>query len=274
MHKKINWPGTIFIAIASLMILIPLYMAFNISVKNAQETAQSVWSFPTVFHWENFTKAIEMTNFFNAFKNSFIITSVSVVFTILTNSMVAYAIARNMNHSKFYKFLYYYFISALFIPFPIIMLPIVKLAAATHFNNQWGLTFLYIVYGISFNMFIYIGYIKSIPIELDEAAKVDGCGPWTTFWKVIFPLLAPINATIGILTALWVWNDFMLPLILLGDPNNMTLPLVQYIFKTKFGVDYNLAFASYMMALTPMILVYVIAQKWIISNITSGAVKS
>lgn len=274
MHKKINWPGTIFIAIASLMILIPLYMAFNISVKNAQETAQSVWSFPTVIHWENFTKAIEMTNFFNAFKNSFIITSVSVVFTILTNSMVAYAIARNMNHSKFFKFLYYYFISALFIPFPIIMLPIVKLAAATHFNNQWGLTFLYIVYGISFNMFIYIGYIKSIPIELDEAAKVDGCGPWTTFWKVIFPLLAPINATIGILTALWVWNDFMLPLILLGDPNNMTLPLVQYIFKTKFGVDYNLAFASYMMALTPMILVYVVAQKWIISNITSGAVKS
>lgn len=274
MHKKINWPGTIFIAIASLMILIPLYMAFNISVKNAQETAQSVWSFPTVIHWENFTKAIEMTNFFNAFKNSFIITSVSVVFTILTNSMVAYAIARNMNHSKFFKFLYYYFISALFIPFPIIMLPIVKLAAATHFNNQWGLTFLYIVYGISFNMFIYIGYIKSIPIELDEAAKVDGCGPWTTFWKVIFPLLAPINATIGILTALWAWNDFMLPLILLGDPNNMTLPLVQYIFKTKFGVDYNLAFASYMMALTPMILVYVVAQKWIISNITSGAVKS
>ena len=119
-----------------------------------------------------------------------------------------------------------------------------------------------------------IGYIKSIPIELDEAAKVDGCGPWTTFWKVIFPLLAPINATIGILTALWAWNDFMLPLILLGDPNNMTLPLVQYIFKTKFGVDYNLAFASYMMALTPMILVYVVAQKWIISNITSGAVKS
>lgn len=272
--KKVNWLGTIFIFISSFLILIPLYMAVMVAVKNAPETAESLWAFPKTIHWENFTNAIIMTNFFNAFKNSFLITFLSVLFTILTNSMVAYAVARNMRKSKFYKFLYYYFISALFIPFPIIMLPIVKLAAATGFNNIFGLTFLYIVYGISFNMFIYIGYIKSIPFELDEAAQIDGCGPWTTFWKVIFPLLAPINATVGILTALWAWNDFMLPLILLGDPNSMTLPLVQYIFKTKFGVDYNLAFASYLMALSPMIIVYLIAQKWIISNITSGAVKS
>lgn len=274
MRKKTNWIGTIFIAISSLIIIVPLYMTIMIAVKNGPETAKSLWALPTVIHWENFTKAIEMTNFFNAFKNSFVITVLSVIFTILTNSMVAYAIARKMRTSRFFRFLYYYFVSALFIPFPIIMLPIVKLASQLNFNNQWGLTFLYIVYGISFNMFIYIGYIKSIPIELDEAAYVDGCGPWTTFWKIIFPLLAPINATIGILTALWAWNDFMLPLILLGNPNNMTLPLVQYIFKTKFGVDYNLAFSSYIMALTPMIVVYVIAQKWIISNITSGAVKS
>lgn len=273
MRRKYNIPGTIFVCIASLMILIPLYMTFNIAVKNPAEMAESLWALPKTIHFENFTNAIEVTNFFNAFKNSALITVLTVTFTILTNSMVSYAIARNMHKSKFFKFLYYYFISAMFIPFPIIMLPIVKLSARFSLNNPMGLIFLYIVYGISFNLFIYIGYIKSIPISLDEAAIVDGCGPWMTFWKVIFPLMAPINATIAILTSLWAWNDFLLPLILLGKPELMTLPLVQYIFKSKFGVDYNLAFASYLMALSPMIIVYVFAQRWIINGVTQGSVK-
>lgn len=234
--------------------------------------AESILSFPKKFHFENFTEAIEVTNFFQAFQNSAFITVIVVIFTLLTNSMVAYAIARNM-HKKFFKTLYYYFISAMFVPFPIIMLPIVKQTSSWGMDNLTGLIFLYIVYGLAFNIFIYVGYIKTIPLELEEAAIIDGASTWGVFWKVIFPLLAPMNATVGILTCLWAWNDFMLPLVILSDPDFATLPLVQYIFQSQFSTNYNLAFASYLMALSPMIIVYIFAQKWIISGITKGSIK-
>ncbi|MCK4513770.1 MAG: carbohydrate ABC transporter permease, partial [Spirochaetaceae bacterium] len=135
-----------------------------------------------------------MTNFFNALKNSLIITVFAVSLTILSNSMVAYAVARNM-HKKFYRGLYFYFISAMFIPFPIIMLPIVKQTSAMGMDNPIGIIFLYIVYGLAFNIFVYVGYIKSIPRDLEEAAIIDGASTWGVFWRVVFPLLAPMNAT-------------------------------------------------------------------------------
>ncbi|NNU83923.1 carbohydrate ABC transporter permease [Geobacillus sp. BMUD] len=272
MAKKTNWVATLLIAVGALFILFPLYMAVSIALKTPEELADSVLSLPVGMHVENFAKAIKATNFFQAFQNSAFITVTTVVLTIITNSMVAYAIARNM-HRKFFKFLYYYFVSALFIPFPIIMLPIVKQTSAFGMNNPSGLVFLYVVYGIAFNIFIYVGYIRSIPKELEEAAIMDGCSAWGVFWRVVFPLMAPINATVAILTCLWAWNDFLLPLIVLSDQSDMTLPLVQYVFQSKFGTDYNLAFASYLMALSPMIIVYLFAQKWIIGGVTRGAIK-
>ncbi len=172
MKEKTNWLVTILIALGSLLILIPLYITISIALKNPQELAESALSLPLNFHWENFTRAIETTNFFNALKNSAIITAFTLVLTILSNSVVAYAIARNM-HRKFFRYLYYYFVSALFIPFPIIMLPIVKQTSALGLNNPTGLVLLYVVYGMAMNIFIYVGYIRSIPIELEEAAIVE-----------------------------------------------------------------------------------------------------
>ncbi|MBD1380315.1 carbohydrate ABC transporter permease [Metabacillus arenae] len=271
-QKKTNWTVTILIALGSLFIIFPLYIAISIALKTPEELANSVLSLPLGFHFENFANAIEATNFFHAFKNSAYITVLTLVFTILTNSMVAYVIARNL-HRKFFKGLYYYFVGALFIPFPIIMLPVIKLTSSLGMTDPNGLIFLYIVYGMAFNTFIYVGYIRSIPIELEEAAIVDGCSTWGVFWKVIFPLLTPINATVGILTCLWAWNDFLLPLIILSDQEHSTLPLVQYIFQSQFATDVNLAFASYLLALSPMVIVYVIAQKWIIGGVTRGAIK-
>lgn len=273
MKQKVNWFVTILIALGSISILLPLYIAVTIALKTPKELADSAFSLPIGLHFDNFSRAIEATNFFNALKNSAIITIVTVVLTILTNSMVAYAIGRHMNRSKFFKGLYYYFVSALFVPFPIIMLPIVKQTAKLNMNNAGGLIFLYVVYGIAFNIFVYVGYIRSIPTSLEEAARIDGATTWKIFWKIIFPLMAPINATIAILTCLWAWNDFMLPLIILSDQSDLTLPLVQYVFQSKFGTDYNLAFASYLMALSPMVIVYLVAQKWIINGVTKGAVK-
>ena len=271
-RRKYNWTITLFIFMGSLFVLFPLYLLITTALKTPQELAQSRLAFPVGLHFENFPTAIEMTNFFNALKNSLIITVFAVSITILSNSMVAYAIARNM-HKKFYRGLYFYFISAMFIPFPIIMLPIVKQTSAMGMDNPIGIIFLYIVYGLAFNIFVYVGYIKSIPRDLEEAAIIDGASTWGVFWRVVFPLLAPMNATVGILSSLWIWNDFMLPLIILTKRRMMTLPLVQFVFQSQFSTDYNLAFASYLMALLPMIVVFVFAQKWIISGITRGAIK-
>lgn len=272
MRTRTNWPVMILISLGTILILFPLYMAITIALKNPEELAQSLFSFPTTFHWENFTNAIKMTNFFQALRNSALVTTCTVILTLLTNSMVAYAIARNMNR-KFFKGLYFYFISAMFIPFPIIMLPIVKLASAFHMTNLVGLTILHTVYALAFNVFVYVGYIRSIPIALEEAATVDGATTWGTFWRIIFPLMAPINATVGILVCLSTYNDFLLPLIIISDQSMYTLPLVQYIFQGQFNTDFNLAFSSYLMAMLPMIVIYLFAQKWIINGVTQGAVK-
>ena len=164
--------------------------------------------------------------------------------------MVAYAIARNM-HRRLFNGLYFYFVSALFVPFPIIMLPVAKQTAILHLDNRVGLILLYVVYGLAFNIFIFTAYIHSIPTELEEAAVIDGASHLGVFWKVIFPLLAPMNATVGILTCLWAWNDFLLPLVILSDPGSATLPLVQYVFQSQFQTNYPAAFASYLMAMAP-----------------------
>ncbi|GIO63061.1 carbohydrate ABC transporter permease [Paenibacillus cellulositrophicus] len=272
MRTKTNWAVMILIALGTLLILFPLYMTLTIALKNPEEMTRSVFAIPTTFHWENFSNAVKMTNFFRAFRNSALVTISTVVLTLLTNSLVAYAIARNM-HRKFFKGLYFYFISAMFIPFPIIMLPIVKLASALHMTNLVGLTILHTVYALAFNVFVYVGYIRSIPTALEEAATVDGATTWGTFWRIIFPLMAPINATVGILICLSTYNDFLLPLIIISDQSSYTLPLVQYIFQGQFNTDYNLAFASYLMAMLPMIIIYLFAQKWIINGVTQGAVK-
>lgn len=270
--EKVNWPVTILMLLGALFVLLPLYLTVLIAIKTPQEMVPSILSFPKKIAFENFTQAIQMTNFFNALKNSSVISFFTVIFTLCTNSMVAYAVARNMD-KKFFKGLYYYFVSAMFIPFSIIMLPIVKQVSEWNLDNRAGLIILYIVYGLSFNIFLYVAYIKSIPAALEEAAIIDGASNWQVFWKVIFPLLKPINATVAILTCLWTWNDFMLPLIILSKPESATLPLVQYVFQSQFSTNYNLAFASYLMALAPVVIIYLFAQKWIISGVTNGAVK-
>ncbi len=271
-HNKTNWLVTALLILGSLLILIPLYLTINVALKTPQEMGNPLFSLPTEWRFQNFLDAIELTNFFNALGNSVFVTTCVVILTVLSNSLVSYAIARNM-HKRFYKALFYYFVSAMFVPFPIIMLPLVRQTAIWNMDNLFGLIILYIVFQLSFNVFIYVGYIKSIPVELEEAAVMDGASSWKVFWKVIFPLLAPMNATVAILTALYAWNDFLLPLVILTDSADATLPLTQYIFQSEFSTNYNLAFASYLLAMLPMILVYLMAQRWIIGNVTRGALK-
>lgn len=275
--EKTNMPVTILLAIGALTILFPLYITIVVAFKSPDQMTTDVaglLSLPTSWNLNNFREAIATTNFPVVLLNSLLITGFAVVLVIITNSLVAYAIARNM-HKRFYKFAYMYFISGMFVPFAILMLPLVKQTSILNMDNIPGIIILYVVFNMSMNTLLYVGYLKNIPIALEEAAYVDGASTWTVFWKIIFPLLKPMHATVAIMTALSTWNDVMMPLVILegSDASSMTLPMAQLLFQTKFGTNYNVAFASYLLALLPILIFYVFAQKWIINGVTNGAVK-
>lgn len=271
--EQYNWPVTILLMIGIItVILLPLYMALMIAIKDPADM-NHVLALPKLLRLQNFVDAWEMTDFPRKFFNTALITVINLFFTLITNSFVAYAITRNRKKSKFFRIMYYYFISAMFIPFSVIMLPLVVQANTFHLDNVIGITFLYIIFGLPMNTFLYCGAIKSIPEALDEAAKIDGARPLQIFRYVVFPILKPTTATVAILSFMWTWNDFTMPLVLLSDPEQQTLQLAQYVFKSQFSVNYNLAFASYILVLLPVLVVYIFCQRWIMNGVVAGAVK-
>lgn len=276
--EKKRWPMTVLLLALGIAILIPLYMAFIIAFKQPSEMTNDIagaLALPKHWSFSNFTEAIRVTDFWHTAGNSLIITVCSVIACVIVSSMVSYAIARNMQRKKIYKFFYYYLVSAMFVPFSMLMLPLVKQMAFFHLDNKIGVIFLYIVFNMAMNTLLYVGYMKNIPISLEESSYIDGANTWEVFWKIIFPLLKPMHATVAVLTALAAWNDVLLPLVMLsgGDGKDTTLPLAQMMFQSQFGTNYNLAFASYILALLPMLVFYLIAQKQIINGVTNGAVK-
>ncbi len=267
---RVNWWLTATVAVLSLTILVPLYFTVVTALKTPAEAG--TFSLPSSWQWHNFADAWNKVNYPKAALNSAIVTVCAVALTLLTNTFVAYAVARNMD-KRFFRFLYYFFIAAMFVPFPVVMLPIAKQFGSWHLDNVPGLILLYVVLGLGTNLFIATGFIRSIPTALEEAARLDGAGTWRIFWTIIFPLMGPINATIAITTALWAWNDFLMPLIVLTDQTSQTIPLAQYVFSSQFATNYPMAFSSYLMALAPILIVYLFAQKWVISGVMRGAVK-
>lgn len=272
-NARYNWPVTILLlAGIILLILLPLYMSVMIAIKRPEEM-NHILALPHNPRFKNFADAWVMTDFPRKFANTAFITLVNLFFTLITNSFAGYAITRNRKKSRFFNIIYYYLISAMFIPFQVIMLPLVVQANRFHLDNVIGITFLYVIFGLPMNVFLYSGAVKVIPEALDEAAKIDGAGPLQTFILVIFPLLKPMTATVAILSFMWTWNDFTMPLVLLSDESQQTLQLAQYIFKSQFSVNYNLAFASYLLVLVPVLLVFIFCQKWIMNGVITGAVK-
>ena len=275
--QKTNWLTTAIIGFLALGIVIPIYMALNISLKSPSEMTTNILDFfklPKAFKFSNYTEAISVTNFFQSATNSILITVFSVVVVVILTSIISYAIARNM-HKKTYKYVYYYLVSAMFVPFSMLMLPLVKQLSFLKIDNMFGLIIMYFVFQLSLGVLLYVGYLKNITVSLDEAAYMDGANEWQIFWRVIFPLLKPMHATVAILTALASWNDLLLPLVVLSGNGSTkaTLPMAQLIFQSQFGTNYNLAFASYVLALLPMLIFYLFAQKQIISGVVNGAVK-
>ena len=274
--QKVNWPITILLIIGCLTVFFPLYMAVIIAFKKPSEMTNDIagaLSFPSSWSFSNFAEAMEVTDFWHSFGNSLLITIITVILAIIIHSLAGYAIGRNMGSSKFYKFSYLYMVSGMFVPFAILMMPLVKQTSQMGIGNWVGVIVLYVVFYLPMNLMLYSGYLKNIPVALEEAARVDGAGTWRTYWTIIFPNMKPMHATVAVLTALSVWNDVMTPLVIMSGTAKNTLPLAQLNFQTQFGTNYNLAFASYLLALIPILIFYLICQKQILNGVVNGAVK-
>ena len=178
-----------------------------------------------------------------------------------------------MARKKGYRFIYFYIVSGMFVPFAILMMPLVKETAILGLDNRLGVILLYLVFYMPMNVMLYSGYLKNIPLAMEEAAEIDGASAWKTYWTVIFPMMKPMHATVAVLTALGTWNDVMTPLVIMSGTKGTTLPLAQLNFQTQFGTNYNLAFASYLLALIPILIFYVLCQKQILNGVANGAVK-
>ena len=188
------------------------------------------------------------------------------------HSLIGYVLGRKKAHSKAYNAVYLYLVSGMFVPFAILMMPLVKQTARMGISNGVGVVLLYTVFYMPMNTMLYSGYLSNLPLALEEAVCVDGASAWRTFWRIIFPNMRPMHATVAILTALGTWNDVMTPLVIMSGDKN-TLPLAQLNFQSQFGTNYNLAFASYLLALLPIVIFYLVCQKQIIAGVANGAVK-
>lgn len=270
---KVDWKVTGIMLLCTLSIIVPLYFTVAMALKTTQQAlAGSGFDWPNPMQFQNFQTAWEMTNLGRAFGISALVTAIAVIGEIMLASLASYAIVRQWHH-KLFRYSYFYLLAAMFIPFPVVALPQVKLTSMFGLANPIGVAILAILFAMSFNVLLYTAFLRSIPYELEESARMDGCGTWQVFWKIIFPLLAPMNATVGIFAFLFTWNDFMMPSLIIADQASQTVPVVQNIFQGKFSSNYNVAFASYLMAMAPTIVAYVLAQRWVMSGVTRGAIK-
>lgn len=275
-ESKTNWVLTIVLILGTVTVFFPLYMAFIIAFKQQSEMTNDVagaLAFPTRWSLDNFRQAMAVTDFWHSLGNSLLITLSTIVLSILIHSVAGYAIGRNMAKKKSFRFMYLYIVSGMFVPFSILMMPLVKQTAQMGLGNRLGVIILYVVFYMPMNILLYTGYLKNIPVVLEEAAGIDGASTWKTYWRIIFPMMGPMHATVAVLTALGTWNDVMTPLVIMAGTGENTLPLAQLNFQTQFGTNYNLAFASYILSLIPILIFYIVCQKQILSGVANGAVK-
>jgi raffinose/stachyose/melibiose transport system permease protein len=226
------------------------------------------------FTLENFPKAMEKMNFWRSFGNSACITIFSTIFTLLLSSMTAFVIVRN--NWKLTALLFALMIASMVIPFQVLMIPLVSLYGGILgvLNHRATLIFMHTGFSLSMATFMFHGAIHTnVPISLEEAATIDGCTRWQTYWKVVFPLLKPTVATVAIIDAMAFWNDYLLPSLVLAKKELYTLPIATQVFYGTFSTDIGLVMAALLLAMLPILLLYLFLQRYILEGVTSGAVK-
>ena len=274
-EEKLNqfWKYVLLI-VGGILILVPLLVTVFSSFKTTKDIMNHFFSLPNPFTLSNYERLIS-DGIGGYFWNSVVITVLSLIVVAFFIPAAAYSIARNMSKKKAFAIMYSLLILGIFVPFQVIMIPITVMMSKLGLANMWGLVILYLTYAIPQTLFLYVGYIKiSVPDSLDEAAEIDGADRFTIYRRIIFPMLKPMHATTLIINALWFWNDFMLPLLILNKDSKMwTLPLFQYNYQGQYFNDYGPSFASYIVGIVTITMVYLIFQKHIISGMSNGAVK-
>lgn len=263
-----------YIVISGLLLvyIVPFVFVLINSFKARKDVISNPLALPSNFKFSNYADAFEKMNYGHAFVNTLIITVLSVLIIIIFSSMTAYILVRK--DWKFNKFVFFGMVLSMIIPFQGIMIPLVSIYGSMGMlNTKWALIYMYLGFGMSLAVFMYHGFIKSIPVELEEAAMIDGATRFQTFWKIVFPIMKPITMTITTLDVLWIWNDFLLPSLILIAPNERTLQLSTYAFNGTYTTDYGLSMSALMLSILPVLLIYLFLQKSIIGGVLQGSIK-
>ena len=279
MNAKKKVGNTILVVILTILSLLWIYPVFMILINSLKKESAistgSVFRLPTAETFaglENYINAIESKGFLNSLGYSLFITITSVAAILLFCSMCAWYITRVKGILS--KVLYFLFVFSMVVPFQMVMFTLSQTADKLHLNTPWNIWVIYLGFGAGLAVFMFCGFVKSIPLEVEEAALIDGCNPIQTFFKIDMHMLAPTMISVGILEAMWVWNDYLLPTLVLDIKKYKTIPMLIQYFRGSYGkVEMGPMMASIMLTIIPIIIVYLSGQKYIIKGVASGAVK-
>lgn len=272
---KHGWLLTVFFSLLSLAWVFPIVLVVVNSFKKKVYISRKPFEIPSgkmFVGLENYVRGMEKIQFFDAFKNSLFITICSVAVIILCTSMCAWYISRVK--SVFSTVMYYLCLFSMIVPFQMVMFTLSKLANMLHLYSPIGIILVYLGFGAGLSVFMFCGFVRSIPLEIEEAAMIDGCTPIQTFFHVVFPILKPTCITVAILQTMWIWNDYLLPYLVLDIKRWKTIPIAIQYLKGGYGsVDMGAMMAMLVLAVIPIIIFYAFCQKYIIKGVVAGAVK-
>mgnify|MGYP001232469752 CR=1 FL=1 len=270
--------GSVLLVLLALVFLSPIYLMLVNSFKDRAELYRNALALPESFSFQYYSKAAEKMGFLTAFGNSLYVTVVSVVIVVVLASMTAWMLVRT--DDRLSRFLFLLFVSTMLIPFQTIMMPLMQVMdwIRTHLhlpmlNTHEGLIYMNVGFHASMAVFLFHGFIKSVPVALEEAATLDGCSRFGVFWRIVFPMLKTITITVAILDVISLWNDYLLPSLTLSDKGLRTIPLSTFYFFGEFTIQWNLAMAGLTLTIVPVVIFYLFSQKYIIKGIAAGAVK-
>ncbi|RJE88301.1 carbohydrate ABC transporter permease [Paenibacillus sp. 1011MAR3C5] len=278
MKKTSKWILDVLLVVIAILFLSPIYIMIVNSFKTRSELYENALALPSSFSFEYYAQAMEKMNFLTAFGNSLFVTLVSLVFIVVLASMTAWMLVRSNN--KLSQIIFMVLVSTMLIPFQTLMMPLMQVMGwignnlhIPMLNTHGGLIFMNVGFHASMAVFLYHGFIKSVPIALEEAATLDGCSKFGVFWRIVFPMLKTITITVAILDVIMMWNDYLLPSLTLSDKGLRTIPLSTFYFFGEFTIVWNLAMAGLTLSIIPVVIFYFIAQKHIIKGVAEGAVK-
>lgn len=275
MKKKRALTGVMTVGglLLALLFMAPILILLSNSFKSLKDIYLNVLALPNgeTFTWKNYPEAFEKLEFAKSFLNSLGITLVSTVLLLICCSMAAWVLVRYKTKTS--KVIFMVYAAATLIPFQCVMLPLVRLMDGMHMMNRPGLILMYLGFGSSLSIILFHGFIKNVPLELEESSRIDGCNMVQTFFLIVLLLLKTIMVTVAILNVMWIWNDFLLPQLMINKPGWQTLPLKTFLFFGQFSKKWDLATAGLIMCMLPIILFYIVCQKHIVKGVTEGAVK-